>query len=79
MSLSDNLVALAKALFAHKSDASGHNLASQSKAGFMSPLDKAKLDSLDGMLADSSVTTAKVADGAITSAKLADDIDCGEI
>ncbi len=79
MSLSDNLVLFAKALFAHKSDASGHNLATQSKAGFMSPLDKAKLDSLDGEIADNAVTTAKIKDGAVTMAKLADDLDCGEI
>lgn len=89
MSLADNLVNLAKALFAHKSDANGHNLATQSKAGFMSPLDKAKLDDLDGGLADKSVTTAKLADSAVTTvkignksvtmAKLVDDLDCGEI
>ena len=46
LSLADNLLALCKALFAHKSDANGHNLASQTKAGFMSSTDKAKLDAL---------------------------------
>lgn len=61
-SLSDNLLALCKLLFAHKTDASGHNLATQSKAGFMSPLDKSKLDSLDGTIEDGSVTTSKLAD-----------------
>ena len=60
-SLGDNLLALCKLLFAHKSDADGHNLASQTKAGFMSPLDKSKLDSLDGTISDGSVTTAKLA------------------
>lgn len=71
LSLGDNLLALCKALFAHKSDANGHNLASQTKAGFMSPLDKAKLDSLDG--------STGIADGSITTAKLADKIDLGSV
>lgn len=62
LSLSSNLLELCKALFAHKSDANGHNLASQTKAGFMSPLDKAKLDTLTGTIEDGSVTTAKLAD-----------------
>lgn len=63
LSLADNLLALCKALFSHKSDANGHNLASQTKAGFMSPLDKAKLDAIgDGEVPDGSVTTAKLAD-----------------
>ncbi len=61
LSLSSNLLELCKALFAHKSDANGHNLASQTKAGFMSPLDKAKLDTLTGTIEDGSVTTAKLA------------------
>lgn len=77
MSLSDNLISLVKSLYAHKSDANGHNLATQSKAGFMSPLDKAKLDSLTGTIADGSVTTAKVANNAITVDKLANKIDLG--
>lgn len=62
LALSSNLLELCKALFAHKSDANGHNLASQTKAGFMSPYDKAKLDSLTGTIEDGSVTTAKLAD-----------------
>lgn len=69
LTLAQNLINLAKALYAHKSDASGHGLATQGKAGFMSPLDKAKLDSIeDG-----------VKDGSITSAKLASVIDLGKI
>ena len=56
LSLADNLLALCKLLFAHKSDASGHNLATQSKAGFMSPLDKSKLDTLDVTI-DSALST----------------------
>lgn len=73
MSLSENLVSFAKALFNHKSDANGHNLASQSKAGFMSPLDKAKLDNISGedfVLEDGAVTTEKIADSAVTLAKI---------
>ncbi len=46
-SLSDNTLALAKAMHSHLTDANGHNLATTSKAGFMSPLDKSKLDALD--------------------------------
>ena len=69
LSLSSNLLELCKALFAHKSDANGHNLASQTKAGFMSPYDKAKLDTLD----------TSVADGSITTEKLANTIDLGSV
>lgn len=69
LSLADNLLALCKALFAHKSDANGHSLASQTKAGFMSPFDKAKLDDLSG----------EVSNGSITTAKLADMIDLGDV
>lgn len=47
LSLSQNLVGLCKSLFNHKSDASGHNLATTQKAGFLSPLDKQKLESLE--------------------------------
>lgn len=72
LSLSKNLVALAKSLFAHKTDANGHNLATQSKAGFMSPLDKAKLDGLSSGLSE-------IPDGSVTAAKLADVIDLGEL
>lgn len=71
LSLSSNLLALCKALFAHKSDANGHNLASQTKAGFMSPFDKAKLDALGD--------DKEVSDGSITAAKLADTIDLGDV
>lgn len=74
LSLSSNLLELCKALFAHKSDANGHNLASQTKAGFMSPLDKAKLDTLTGTIEGGSVE-----DGSVTTAKLADTIDLGSI
>lgn len=69
LTLAQNLINLVKALYAHKSDAAGHSLATQAKAGFMSPLDKAKLDSMeDG-----------VKDGSITSAKLASVIDLGKV
>lgn len=92
-SLGDNLLALCKLLFAHKSDADGHNLASQTKAGFMSPLDKAKLDAMDdeGIL-DGSITTDKLAsyidlglvsqpisEGGITVDKLAGILDFGGV
>ena len=70
LTLAQNLINLAKALYAHKSDASGHGLATQGKAGFMSPLDKAKLDSMDDV---------GVKDGSITAAKLASVIDLGKI
>lgn len=69
LTLEQNLINLSKALYAHKSNAVGHSLASQSKAGFMSPLDKAKLDSLGN----------DVKDGSITSAKLASVIDLGKV
>lgn len=71
MSLSESLVNLAKALFKHKSDANGHNLATQSKAGFMSPLDKSKLDSLD-----SSGSSSNYAECSTASATLAKTVDC---
>lgn len=71
MSLSESLVNLAKALFKHKSDANGHNLATQSKAGFMSPLDKSKLDSLD-----SSGSGSSYAECSTASATLAKTVDC---
>ena len=58
----------------HAADANGHNLASQSKAGFMSPVDKAKLDSLGGGAGDienGSINTIHLADGAVATAKIA--------
>jgi hypothetical protein len=72
MSLSESLVNLAKALFKHKSDANGHNLATQSKAGFMSPLDKSKLDSLDS----SGSSGSNYAECSTASATLAKTVDC---
>jgi hypothetical protein len=93
LSLAGNLLELCKALFAHKSDANGHNLASQTKAGFMSPYDKAKLDAMDdeGIL-DGSITTDKLAsyidlglvsqpisEGGITVDKLAGTLDLGMV
>lgn len=93
LSLADNLLALCKALFAHKSDANGHGLASQTKAGFMSPFDKAKLDAIDDEgIIDGSVTVDKLAsyidlglvsqsvsEGGITVDKLAGTLDLGMV
>ncbi len=53
-------------LTAHKTDASGHPVATQSVAGFMSAADKTKLDG-----------TEKFIDGSVTANKLADTIDLG--
>lgn len=93
LSLADNLLALCKALFAHKSDANGHNLASQAKAGFMSPYDKAKLDAIDDEgIIDGSITVDKLAscidlglvsqpitEGGVTTEKLAGTLDLGMV
>ena len=93
LSLASNLLELCKALFAHKSDANGHSLASQTKAGFMSPFDKAKLDAIDDEgIIDGSVTVDKLAsyidlglisqpvsEGGITVDKLAGTLDLGMV
>lgn len=62
---------------AHNVDASGHNLASQTKAGFMSPLDKAKLDALGGGAGDigaGEINTVHLANGSITTEKIAEGV-----
>ncbi len=65
----DSITSAAQIIDAHKADPSGHPVATQSSAGFMSAADKTKLDNFEN-LADGSVTTAKIADGAVTTAKL---------
>ena len=62
----------------HVVDAGGHNLASQSKAGFMSPLDKSKLDALGGGAGDigaGEINTVHLANGAVTSEKIAQNVE----
>lgn len=61
----------------HAADANGHNLASQTKAGFMSPLDKSKLDALGGGAGDigaGEINSVHLADGAVTTAKIANGV-----
>lgn len=81
LTLSVNAAALALSLHEqkafHATDASGHSLASQSKAGFMSPLDKAKLDALNGGtddIGDGEIKTKHIADSAVTSQKIAEGV-----
>ena len=62
----------------HIVDAGGHNLASQTKAGFMSPLDKSKLDALGGGAGDigaGEINTVHLANGSVTSEKIAQNVE----